>query len=43
MKKIEFYSTVPGVPDFFPIVKAKEAIPTWAKAARNSYVRKKNK
>ena len=41
MKKIEFYSTVPGVPDFFPIVKAKEAIPTWAKAARNSYVKKK--
>ena len=41
MKKIEFYSTVPGVPDFFPIVKAKEAIPAWAKAARNSYVKKK--
>jgi hypothetical protein len=44
MKKIEFYSTVPGLPELFPIVKAKDALPMWAKSARDSYVReKKNK
>ena len=41
MKKIEFYSTVPGLPDLFPIVNAKEAMPAWAKAARDSYIKKK--
>lgn len=42
MKKIEFYSTVPGLPDLFPIVKAKDALPTWVKSARDSYIKKKN-
>lgn len=41
MKKIEFYSKVPGVPDLFPIVPAKDALPKWASAARDSYVKKK--
>lgn len=41
MKKIEFYSTVPGLPDLFPIVHAKDALPTWAKSARSSYINKK--
>jgi hypothetical protein len=41
MKKIEFYSKVPGLPDLFPIVDAKDALPKWAKAARDSYVKKK--
>jgi hypothetical protein len=41
MKKIEFYSKVAGVPDMFPIVSAKDALPKWAKSARDSYVKKK--
>lgn len=41
MKKIEFYSTVAGLPDMFPVVKAKDALPIWAKSARDSYVKKK--
>ena len=41
MKKIEFYSKVAGLPDMFPIVAAKDALPKWAKAARDSYVKKK--
>lgn len=41
MKNIEFYSTVPGLPDLYPIVKAKDALPMWAKSARDSYVKKK--
>jgi len=43
MKKIEFYSTVPGLPDLYPIVKAKDAMPAWTKIARDSYVKKKNR
>lgn len=42
MKKIEFYSTVPGLPDLFPIVKAKDALPKWAKSARDSFIKQKN-
>jgi len=42
MKKIEFYSTVPGLPDLFPIVNAKDALPRWAKSARDSYIKKKD-
>lgn len=41
MKKIEFYSKVPGLPDMFPIVAAKDALPKWTKAARDSYIKKK--
>jgi len=41
MKKIEFYSKVSGLPDMFPIVAAKDALPKWAKSARDSYVKKK--
>jgi hypothetical protein len=43
MKKIEFYSTVPGLPDMYPIVKAKDCLPSWAKSARDSYIKKKDK
>lgn len=42
MKKIEFYSTVPGLPDLYPIEEAKDAMPNWAKAARDSYIKRKN-
>lgn len=41
MKKIEFYSKISGVPDLYPIVEAKDALPAWAKSARDSYIKKK--
>ena len=38
MKKIEFYSKVPGLPDLYPIIPAKDSLPKWAQSARNNYI-----
>jgi len=41
MKRIEFYSKIPGVADMFPIVHARDALPRWAKSAKKNYVNTK--
>lgn len=41
MKTIEFYSKVPGLPDLYPILPAKDSMPKWTRAARESYINKK--
>lgn len=43
MKTIEFYSSIPGVVDMYPIKKASESLPQWATAARNEYISKHDK
>lgn len=40
--KIEFYSTVPGVADTFPVQEAKECIPSWMSLARQEYLKDKS-
>lgn len=41
MKKIEFYSKVPGLPELFPIVPTKFALPKWANSAKDNYIKRK--
>lgn len=38
MKKIEFFSRIPGLAESFPIVPAKEFMPNWASTARTDYI-----
>jgi len=40
MKKITFFTTIPGVADAFPIIKASEYRPSWINAAKESYLKK---
>ena len=39
MRKIEFFSTVPGVAETFPILPAKEVMPNWVQVARADYMK----
>ena len=43
MKKIEFFSTIPGVAEAFPITEAKNFRPEWTKAAIKDLTDKKSK
>jgi hypothetical protein len=43
MKKIEFYSSIPGVVDMYPVKKIFECLPQWVSNARSDYVSKNNK
>lgn len=38
MKKIEFFSKIPGVSELFPIREAENFLPKWANAARDNYI-----
>ncbi len=42
MKTIEFFSTIPGVAEAYPIIEAKNYRPNWTKAAMQDLVNKKN-
>lgn len=37
MRKITFFSSLPGVPDLYPIIPASQYRPAWIKAARDDY------
>jgi hypothetical protein len=39
MKKITFFSTVPGVAEMFPVVPAKEFLPKWLQTARIEHLK----
>lgn len=39
MKTIEFFSTVPGVAESFPIKHSRDCLPRWTIAARNDYMK----
>lgn len=39
MKKITFFSTIPGVAEMFPILPAKEVLPKWLQAARIEHLK----
>jgi|TARA_B110000908_G_scaffold75240_2_gene90621 hypothetical protein len=41
-QKIEFYSTIPGVADVYPITPAKEFSPRWMKACKADYIKNKS-
>lgn len=41
--KIQFFSSVPGLAETFPIKPAKEVIPKWVHAARTDYLKQKDK
>lgn len=41
MRKVIFFSTIDGVAETFPIIKAIDYSPAWVKKARDSYVEKK--
>ena len=43
MRKIEFFSTIPGVAEAFPIIEAKNFKPDWTKSAIKDLVDKKSK
>ena len=43
MKTIEFFSTIPGVAEAFPIIEAKNFRPEWTKAAIKDLTDKKSK
>jgi len=43
MKTIEFFSTIPGVAEAFPIIEAKDFKPEWTKSAIKDLVDKKSK
>ena len=42
-KKIEFFSSVPGVAETFPIVPARQVLPGWIHQARADYLKQKDK
>lgn len=42
MKTIEFFSTIPGVAETFPIIEAKDYKPEWTKVAIQDLINKKN-
>ena len=42
-KKIEFFSSVPGVAETFPIVPARQVLPGWIHQARADYIKQKDK
>lgn len=37
--KVEFFSTIAGVADFFPILPAKECLPNWVSQCRDDYLK----
>lgn len=41
--KIEFFSTIAGVTEMFPILPAKQVIPKWVSEARNDYMKSDKK
>jgi len=43
MNRIEFFSTVPGVAETFPIRASREVIPKWVHAAKADYVKNKDR
>lgn len=43
MTKIEFFSSVPGVAETFPVRASREVIPKWVHAAKADYVKNKDK
>jgi len=42
MKKIEFFSTVDGLTDTYPVTHSKSVLPTWIKTAQQEYSQLKN-
>ena len=42
-KKIEFFSSVPGLAETFPIRPAREVLPNWVHVARADYLKQKDK
>lgn len=43
IKKLEFFSSVPGLAETFPIKPSKEVIPKWAYAAKADYIKTKDR
>lgn len=43
MIKIEFFSSVPGLAETFPIRASREVIPKWAYAAKSDYIKNKDR
>ena len=43
MKTIEFFSTIPGVAEAFPIIEAKNYKPDWTKSAIKDLSERKNR
>jgi hypothetical protein len=37
--KVEFFSTIPGVAEFFPVLAAKDVLPRWTEECRADYLR----
>jgi hypothetical protein len=43
MRKITFFTTVDGVQDVYPIIRAKDYRPNWITSAKDSYIKRKQK